>query len=258
MDFTRCQIFLKFSPKMSEISETAPKMSELFDMFFQNFLKFPTVVGVYAPSAGRVRRADAEAPTYRSLLGDVAWQRLDPAIRARFGDDCSKRSFYGLMGTVRLSPAGRVLAVLARLFGTSLCPRTGGDLVTMIDVEGDASSAKRLRAFVAAAADEIQASRGMARLVLLEFVRHANPDEPQPYLGRVHKPFVALIEEGQRQGEFRGDYDSAFLAQMAVGMLNSAITRWLADPEYPVERGLALAAEFVLNVFHTAPGSAEK
>jgi AcrR family transcriptional regulator len=122
---------------------------------------------------------------------------------------------------------------------------------------GEGSSAKRLRAFVAAAADEIRASRGMARVVLLEFVRHANPDEPQPYLGRVHEPFVALIEEGQRQGELRRDYDSAFLAQMAVGMLNSAITRWLADSDYPVERGLVEATEFVLNVFHAAPEPTE-
>jgi AcrR family transcriptional regulator len=130
--------------------------------------------------------------------------------------------------------------------------------LTSRHLEGDASSAKRLRAFVAAASDEIRASRGMARIVLLEFIRHANPDEPQPYLGRIHQPFVALIEEGQRQGELRRDYDSPFLAQMAVGMLNSAITRWLADPEYPVERGLAEATEFVLTVFHAAPEPAER
>ena len=70
----------------------------------------------------------------------------------------------------------------------------------------------------------------MARVVLLEFVRHASPDEPNAYLGRIHEPFIALIEEGQQQGEFRGDHDAAFLAQMTVGMLNSAITRWLAGP----------------------------
>jgi len=129
------------------------------------------------------------------------------------------------------------------------------EALTRAHLAGEGNSARRLRTFVTAAADEILASRGMARLVLLEFIRHANPDEPQPYLGRIHEPFVALIEEGQRDGEFRRDYDSAFLAQMAVGMLNSAITRWLADPDYPVERGLIEATEFVLNVFHTAPAS---
>ena len=124
------------------------------------------------------------------------------------------------------------------------------EALTRRHLASNASSAKRMRAFVASAADEIRATRGIARVVLLEFMRSdAAPDEPHPYLARIHEPFVALIEEGQRQGEMRRDYDSAFLAQMAVGMLNSAITRWLADPEYPVERGLIEATEFVLNIF---------
>jgi hypothetical protein len=61
------------------------------------------------------------------------------------------------------------------------------------------------------------------------------------------EPFVALIEEGQRSGEMRTDHDAQFLAQMAFGMLNSAITNWLADPEFPVETALVDAAEFTLN-----------
>ena len=35
---------------------------------------------------------------------------------------------------------------------------------------------------------------------------------------------------------------------MAVGMLNSAITRWLADSDYPVERGLVEATGLALDV----------
>ena len=60
-------------------------------------------------------------------------------------------------------------------------------------------------------------------------------------------PIVALIEEGQRRGEMRSDHDAAFLAQMAVGMLNSAITSWFANPDYPVESGLVEATEFTLD-----------
>ena len=40
-------------------------------------------------------------------------------------------------------------------------------------------------------------------------------------------------------------------------MLNSAITRWLTDSDYPVERGLVEAAEFVLNVFQNKPAATE-
>ncbi len=98
-------------------------------MVFQNFLKLPYLsMSVAAEAPLR--------PTYRSLLGETAWQRLDPAIRARFDGRARTSAFYGMMGTVRLSAAGRVLALVARLFGSSLCPRIGRDIVTLIEVGG--------------------------------------------------------------------------------------------------------------------------
>ena len=81
----------------------------------------------------------------------------------------------------------------------------------------------------------------------------ATPDEPHPYLDRLVGPFVSLVAEGQARGEFRDDHDAAFLAQMAVGTLNSAITSWLADPEYPVEAGLAEAADYALETLRASP-----
>jgi AcrR family transcriptional regulator len=124
-------------------------------------------------------------------------------------------------------------------------------------LEGDASSARRLREFVKSAADEIGQRRTVARLVLLEFIRDAGPDQPTAYLSRMHQPFVALIAQAQKSGEFRDDYEPAFLAQMAVGMLNSSITRWLAEADHPVEQGLVEATEFVLNVLSRKPVSIE-
>jgi AcrR family transcriptional regulator len=120
--------------------------------------------------------------------------------------------------------------------------------MTTQHLEGPGSSLEKLGAFVTAAADGISANRGIARDVLLEVLRSdATPDGPHPYLERLFEPFVNLIEEGQRAGEIRDDYDAAFLAQMAFGMMNSAITNWLANPDYPVERGLEDAAGFSLN-----------
>jgi len=126
--------------------------------------------------------------------------------------------------------------------------------LTTQHLEGDGSSSDKLRNFIGSAAQGIAASRGVARDVLLEFMRSdATPDGPHPYLQRLIDPFVALVEEGQRSGEMRTDYPAAFLAQMAVGMLNSAITSWLTNPDYPVETGLVEVTEFTLKTLGAAP-----
>jgi hypothetical protein len=75
----------------------------------------------------------------------------------------------------------------------------------------------------------------------------ATPDGPHPYLERLFEPFVDLIAEGQRDHEIRNDHDASFLSQMTVGMLNSAITSWLANPDYPVEAGLGETADFAID-----------
>jgi AcrR family transcriptional regulator len=126
--------------------------------------------------------------------------------------------------------------------------------MTVESLVGDGSPTAKLRKFIARAAEDISASRGAARETLLEMMRvDATPDGPHPYLERLFEPFVDLIAEGQRAGEMRTDRDAAFLTQMAVGMLNSAITNWLANPDYPVEEGLVEAAEFAIETLCHEP-----
>ena len=128
--------------------------------------------------------------------------------------------------------------------------------MTAQHLEGPGSSVKKLRRFIASTTDSIASSRGVARDVFLEFLKSdATPDEPHPYLDRLVGPFVDLVAEGQKRGEFRTDHSAAFLGQMAVGMMNSAITSWLADPDYPVEAGLADAAEFAIQTLSAKPST---
>jgi len=110
-------------------------------MHVQSFLKHPLDIFDAALPRRTARRAATRAVTYRSLLGERDWMRLDPAIRERFGSHARARKFYGAMARGELSPGGRVLALLSRLFGSSLFPRTGRDIVTLIDVEGSGSDA---------------------------------------------------------------------------------------------------------------------
>ncbi|MBB83803.1 MAG: hypothetical protein CL931_08340 [Deltaproteobacteria bacterium] len=111
--------------------------------------------------------------------------------------------------------------------------------------EGDAIS--RLRGFIDRAARDISENRDPARAALLEFIRlDGTPAGPHPYLERLFEPFVDLLSDGQREGSVRNDHPANFLSQMIVGMLNSAITSWLANPDYPVEEGLHAANDFAI------------
>ena len=120
--------------------------------------------------------------------------------------------------------------------------------ITVDSLDRPGSAVDRLRQFVGLAAEDISHNRSSARETLLELMRlDATQDGPHPYLARLFAPFVALIEEGQREDEIRRDRDAAFLTQMVVGMMNSAITSWLANPDFPVEEGLVDATEFAID-----------
>jgi len=125
------------------------------------------------------------------------------------------------------------------------------------------STREQLEGFARSAAQQIAANRGLARDVVLELIRkEASPERSAPYLQRVYGPVEALIERGQQRGEVRADWGAAFLAQMVVGILNSAVTRWLGDPAYPIDEQLPEAARFAWHAIradaapspHSPPG----
>jgi len=103
-------------------------------------------MGRAMPSAGTLRHplepaprpADGAVvadPTFRRLLGDAAWRRLDANVRARFavkpgvGDVFA---FAGEMAVVRRSRYGWLLAQICRLIGTPVVPQRGRDVPTVV------------------------------------------------------------------------------------------------------------------------------
>jgi AcrR family transcriptional regulator len=187
---------------------------------------------------GRIYSAARELFTkqgFEETTIDEIAQAADVAPATFFNHFQSKQALLGLM-------TGEVVEHLHAM--------------TVESLVGKGSAIGRLRRFIARAAEDISASRGAARETLLEMMRlDATPDGPHPYLERLFEPFVDLIAEGQRAGEIRTDRDAAFLTQMAVGMLNSAITNWLANPDYPVEEGLVEAAEFAIETLCRQPSA---
>jgi AcrR family transcriptional regulator len=212
---------------------------------------------------------EATAPTKKAPLGRRERKKLE--VRARIyaaaRDLFTKNGFQATTVDEIAEIADVAPATFFNHFQSkqSLLDLMTGEVVeylhalTTQHLEGDGTSHDRLRGFIASAAESIAASRGVARDVLIQFMRNdATPDGPHPYLHRLQEPFVHLIAEGQRKGEMRNDLDAAFLAQMAVGMMNSAITNWLVDPEYPVEKTLIDATEFALSTLSPDAPSARE
>ncbi len=132
------------------------------------------------------------------------------------------------------------------------------ELMLEDELKASESTHERLVGFVTHAADQIAETRGLARDVLLELMRaESEPGQQPPYLGRIHEPFAAMLREGQERGDVRGDQDAAFLAEMLVGILNAAITNWLANPDYPIEQRLRQAGRFAWGAIRPESASSD-
>jgi AcrR family transcriptional regulator len=205
---------------MSVIPSSVPKKTDL-PLGRRERRKLEVRTRVYAAARTLFSKQGFEATT----VDEIA-EMADVAPATFFNHFQSKQAILALM-------TGEVVEHLHAMITKSLV--------------GHGSSLERIRRFITDAANDISASRGAARETLLEFMRlDATPNVPHPYLDRIFEPIVALIAEGQAAGEIRSDRDAAFLTQMTVGMINSAVTNWLAHPDYAVEEGLLEAMEFAI------------
>jgi len=79
----------------------------------------------------------ATDPTFRRLLGEAAWQRLNPNVRARFAvkpDAGQVFVFTGAMDVVRRSWFGWLLGHICRLIGSPVTPRQGRNVPTAVHI----------------------------------------------------------------------------------------------------------------------------
>ncbi len=80
-------------------------------------------------------------PSFRALLGELAWRRLVPAVRARFAAKPAPGTailYRGTMREVRASWAGKLLAEACRLIGTPLARYGGRDVPVSVRLRLDA------------------------------------------------------------------------------------------------------------------------
>ena len=107
-----------------------------------------TVRTVWGAAVGTPPRADYAAKdrdprleadsSYREILGEKAWSRLEPEIRQRFSVKPKRgyrQHYVGTMSAVHLSFAGWLFAQFCRLIGTPLAPYRGSNVPMGIRLE---------------------------------------------------------------------------------------------------------------------------
>jgi len=88
------------------------------------------------PAEGRDNTL-ATDPTFRRLLGEAGWHRLNPNVRARFAVKPAAGqvfAFAGVMAVVRRSWFGWLLGHICRLIGTPVAPQRGRDVPTVVRI----------------------------------------------------------------------------------------------------------------------------
>lgn len=113
---------------------------------------------------------------------------------------------------------------------------------------------RRIRRFATNALRALGATEGLAREVLLELLRKASgPGTALPYLASVREPFTTIVREGQSAGDVRRDLEPSLLAELVIGLLNTALLGWLNDPGYPFEKRMTQFVELIAELLRPRP-----
>ena len=113
---------------------------------------------------------------------------------------------------------------------------------------------RRIRRFATQALRALGATEGLAREVLLELLRKASgPGTALPYLASVREPFTLIVREGQSAGDVRRVLFPTLLAELVIGLLNTALLGWLNDPGYPFEKRMSQFVDVIAELIRPRP-----
>lgn len=116
---------------------------------------------------------------------------------------------------------------------------------------------ERLHGFAARSADLVSRAPEMTRRVLVAVLRTSRPGESGGELLSMQADFSRLLERGRERGDIPADLDVELTAEILVSVVIGAMTHWINDPGYPLERRLgetlSLLADRLLS-----PGIARK
>jgi Domain of unknown function (DUF4166) len=78
------------------------------------------------------RQASGVRHGLRAVLGPAAWSRLPEAVRERFADCAGAATYAGSLEVVRASWLGLAFALVGRVFGTPVTPRSGANVASRV------------------------------------------------------------------------------------------------------------------------------
>jgi AcrR family transcriptional regulator len=100
----------------------------------------------------------------------------------------------------------------------------------------DVSSIERLDGFAARSAELVRRAPEMTRRVLMAVLRTSRPGEAGAELASMQADFVRLLERGREVRDIPDDLDVALCAEILVSVVIGAMTHWINDPAYPLEK----------------------
>jgi AcrR family transcriptional regulator len=100
----------------------------------------------------------------------------------------------------------------------------------------DVSSIERLDGFAARSAELVRRAPEMTRRVLMAVLRTSRPGEAGAELASMQADFVRLLDRGRTQRDIPDDLDVALCAEILVSVVIGAMTHWINDPAYPLEK----------------------
>jgi len=111
-----------------------------------------------------------------------------------------------------------------------------------------------IQGFARRVANDILAVRGLAKDVILELHQiGVQSGDVAPHLAGVRQPFERMLAQGQRDGQVRADLHARFLSEFALGVLNTTITNWLMQPDYPLAERLDQSAALLVESLAPRP-----
>ena len=113
---------------------------------------------------------------------------------------------------------------------------------------------ERIQSFARRVADKTLAVHGLAKDVLLELHQiGVQSGDVAPHLAGMRGPFERMLREGQQDGCVREDFSAEFLAEFVIGALNTTVTNWLIQTDYPLAARLDLAASLLAEAIDPRP-----